>query len=461
MMWSIIRFIWVCLTALVSQTFIGYQSLLPILENENMFASLCDTDEMDSLPCNKQSLRLDLMYTLSVSASYMSYLFFGMICWRYGPKTCILIGGLLETISCILFSFGNDWQCFFSFIGIGIGSAGMILGLIGIPSQYSQTYQGVLYSLLVGCIDGSSGMTYIFLLLYKHYNIRLQILYISLSMCILITSLISYWFVFSTHFTRNTTRYNTMDVFESAFNLTTKPKESKDTGEYLLNTESDNENSINLYASISSEEMTAVTGIHFNSGWTNTFLSIQFGSILIWSMFYMTTIYFYITTLDKQLKWITDDNDKILFGQELFSIMLLLSGLCAVIIGPVIDIFGMKIALIIMVIISFITCISGNINSYDLEISITMIGFILNRFFYNTMTPLLIVTVFGAAKQQFVYGIVLFLSAVINLFGILFDYVTQDVLNGNYLIFNLVTGISCIFATILLIFVLRTNPLVS
>ena len=421
--------------ALVSVTFIGYQSLLIILEKENIFSSLCNSNE--DIPCQAQELRLDLMYTLAVSSSYISYLLFAIFILKYGPKAGFLIGGIMEVIGCIIFSFGYDWPCFISYIIIGVGSSGIILGVIGIPSQYSIKYQGILYSLLIGAIDASSGITYIFLMCYTYLNISFQALYIILSFAILIITVISYFFVFSKHFTRNTTRYETMDVELDV--------------ELPLVTES-----------ISSEEMIGTYNIHFNSTWSDTFYSKQFVSILIWSMFYITYIYFYISTLDKHLRWVTNETeDKILFGQIIFSIMLFASGICGIVTGPLIDAFGMKFALFIMAILSLFTSICSMLKIYKIDISATMIGFILNRFFFFTMCPLLIVTIFGNTKQNFIYGLVLFISACFNLLNIFFDYLTQKVLNGNYSIINMILGILCCLSALQLLYQFRRNPLIT
>ena len=463
--WSGLRFICVCMTAIVSVTFIGYQALLPILEDEGLFQSLCSNDEKK---CDAQSLRLDVMYNVSVFSSYIAYLFFAIIILKYGPRASIVIGGIVETIGCIIFSFSIDWASFCGYIIIAVGSSGIILGLIGIPSQFNIKYQGVLYSLLIGCIDASSGITYIFLIMYKYKNISLQTLYIILSFGIILMTVLSYFFVFSTYFTRTTTRYNTIDV---ELNSPQTRKRIIPPPSVSNSNTSNNENNvplitdddpINLFTSISSEEMVGFYNIHFNSTWQDTFWSMQFVSILVWSMFYMTSIYFYITTLDRHLKWVTNnDEEEILFGQQIFSIMLLSSGLCTIVTGPIIDAFGMKFALCVMAFLSLITSISQTLKIYNLEISLTMIGNILNRFFYFTMAPLIINNVFGAARQNFIYGLVLFISACFNLIGILFDYTSQKAFNGNYSIITLIVGISCCLSAMFLCWNFRNNPLIT
>ena len=169
----------------------------------------------------------------------------------------------------------------------------------------------------------------------------------------------------------------------------------------------------------------------------------------------MLTKYFYITTLEKQLKWITDDNEKqIDNGTYLFSIMLLCSGLFGFVTGPIIDKFGMKFSWVMMGIISCILSVLSVIKIYDLQY-VTMIGMVFNRFFYFAMAPLVIFTIYGPKRQQFMWGTTLFLSSLFNLLGYLLDDIATNVLNGSYMIINVFTGICCLCACLWLAFVLR------
>eukprot|EP01083_Nonionella_stella_P213228 769256_1 len=105
----------------------------------------------------------------------MACLFWGLLSLRFGPKPGIILGALLLTFGSLIFSFGYDWPCFFSYIAMGCGCGGVLFGVLGIPAEYPKI-QGFLFSVLTGCLDASSGITYIFLLLHKHYSISMQIL---------------------------------------------------------------------------------------------------------------------------------------------------------------------------------------------------------------------------------------------------------------------------------------------
>eukprot|EP01084_Bolivina_argentea_P185755 320292_1 len=162
---DVLRLLSIYLAAILSMIIVGYQSLLPILQDENIFSSLCKDE---STSCNAQDLRLDMMYNISITAINGMCIFWGLLCLHYGPIPGILIGGTILTTAALIFSFGWDWGCFFSYIALGAGNGGLILGVIGIPSEYPKI-QGLLFSILVGCLDASSGIAYIFLLLYKYY----------------------------------------------------------------------------------------------------------------------------------------------------------------------------------------------------------------------------------------------------------------------------------------------------
>ena len=182
------------------------------------------------------------------------------------------------------------------------------------------------------------------------------------------------------------------------------------------------------------------TQIKYKMTWKQILRSKEFLCLTLWSALYMTTKYFYITTLDKQIKWLTNnDQHKIDDAQQVFSIMLLSSGCFSIFTGLIIDKGGMKCALIVMAFVSLIGSVCSVITVHNLQ-WFTMLYFVFHRFFYFASAPLLIISIWGEEKQQMLYGLVLFLSAVFNLSGYLLDDIVTNYLNGDYLIINLVTA---------------------
>ena len=161
-----IRLASIYVTSFIVLTVTGYQALLPILYNEGIFSSLC-TDNKSS--CSAQTLRLDLMFDITISGFNMMYLFWGFLVLKYGYKPGIIIGGTLLTCGTFIFSFGWDWPCFFGYIAMGLGRGGVVGGFFIVCAEYPKI-QGLLFSLLIGCFDASCGVYYIFLLLIDKMN---------------------------------------------------------------------------------------------------------------------------------------------------------------------------------------------------------------------------------------------------------------------------------------------------
>ena len=195
---DILRIVSILIAAFSCLVVVGYQALLPILTNEGIFRSLCTEETLnDENQCNKQILRLDLMYNITLTVLNMTCLLWGIVTLKYGSRIGVIIGGILSAISCILFSIGDDWLCFVSYILLGLGPGGIVFGIIGIPPQYP-AIQGTLFSLVVGSFDASAGMFWIFDELYDDpVDISFHALFIGLAVFITIMSIIVYTFVYA------------------------------------------------------------------------------------------------------------------------------------------------------------------------------------------------------------------------------------------------------------------------
>eukprot|EP01084_Bolivina_argentea_P278022 474829_1 len=333
---DVIRILLVLLSGFLSLSVIGFQALLPVLQSEGIFSSLCH-DKKDS-KCNSQSLRLNLMFIVTISVMNMFCMVWGGIIQFKGEKASVIGGGVIMAVSALLFGFGNDWLCFFSYIGIGIGSFGVLFGAVSVPPQYPQI-AGSLSSLFTGSMDASAGVFYIFYIIYDHSNISMQQLFITFSILLLIITLALYFYVFSSIFydEQNQSLVNDTKSNYSAQENVSEQNDEEDVGEIVK--------------------------------------SKKFLCIVVWSSFYMITKYFYIATVNEQLDWINNYNNHHLVtqGQHIFSIMLLCSGVFTIITGPVIDKFGLKVSLCTMGVTSLIVSILSIVKIYHVQY-VTMLG---------------------------------------------------------------------------------------
>jgi hypothetical protein len=84
-------------TFCVALTVVGYQALLPVLVNEGVYGSLCNSNATQTTAakvdapveaCLEQRLSLDLMFTLATSALNMIGLLVGLVMVRFGSRIC-------------------------------------------------------------------------------------------------------------------------------------------------------------------------------------------------------------------------------------------------------------------------------------------------------------------------------------------------------------------------------------
>eukprot|EP01084_Bolivina_argentea_P295935 509602_1 len=456
----ILRLLAINLAAFFAFTVAGFQALLPILHDEGIFASLCEDNKG---PCNKQDLRLDLMYNLSIGALHIICILWGYLCLHCHPKYCILAGGTCITVGSIAFAFGWDWLCFFGYISMGFGSSGIVFGVIAIPAEYPINIQGALFSIITGFVEASSGIYYLFLVLYKDFNVSMKILFLSLGVTTCVLQLSVYLFVFSSYFTKDKKQ---MDVEEQlVVNDKTGeiPKHHSSQDGMATAAEEDPGRTVekkDLENLLKVEKNAAKVTIVWTS-WKQVFTSIEFFSILTFCMMYITTKYFYITTLDEQLTWITNDNHhKVYLGQQIFSVMLLCSGFFTILSGPIIDRGGMKFAVSVLATNSMIIASCSIIKIYNLQ-WFTMALFVFNRFMYFAMAPLLLAAVFGIDRQQFAFGIVGFTGAFFNLTGYVLDYLSMVTFHGNFTFANMFSASCCFVSAVVLINVLWRNANVT
>eukprot|EP01084_Bolivina_argentea_P295936 509603_1 len=441
---DIFRLVLVDLSALVSSSVVGYQALLPMLQDEHIFHSLCDKN--DNEPCRAQNLRLDLMYNVAIGGLHFVCIIWGTLCLKYGGRPVVLISGFLVCAGSIIFSFGWDWPCFVSYIIMGCGCSGMVFGVISIPAEYPVAMQGLLFSILIGCVDAGSGINYIFLLLYKNTNITMKELFLSLGIAVGVLTFFLTVFVFSTSF-KNEIKKAEDDKLLSDDH--TVQKQSIEPIEI-------NENDAGVQSTTDVESKKKVW-----TDWNEVFTSIEFFLLLVFCCLYITTKYFYITTLNDQIKWITDnDKHKIYVSQQVFSVMLLCSGFLAVLNGTIIDKGGMKLALCVQAVASMVMATCSIIKVFNLQ-WFTMICCVFNRFLYFAMAPLLLATVFGVERQQFVYGVICFVAAFFNLTGYLLDDITTSSFNGNFTFANMLLAGLCAVTALSLAMVLRRHPNVT
>ena len=420
---------------------VGYQSLLPILLDNGVFNSYCSTSD----ECKTQSLILSCMFESAVSMINICSLFWGSLCLKYSRRNLMTIGGIICVLSCILFAFGSDWIKFFCFIVLGFGGTGLFFPAFVIPLEYSAKYQGFIFSVLIGGADCSSIIFYFFSLIYDNSSLTLSTLFIVLAMVYAIEILLGPMFVFSDKiFGDQSVRINNDN---STYNDDDYCATEEETLALIKNDKhNDNINDNDKDLQQNKGELSLLTMLSvIIKRLSNDML---FWMLVIWSGFYINTKYFYIASLNQQLKWITDNNtSSIDTGLTAFDI--LLPGICVFspFLGTITNKLGISFSVCMLGIISLIAAITSVIKIYYLQY-FTMICFVFNTFFFFVIAPMIVGSIYGMKEQTTIYGIILCIAAIYNYISYLWDYICIDVVNYNFTIINLCLGISCLLASL-------------
>ena len=440
--WHFFRICTLFTLGFVSLTVVGYQSLLPILLDNGVFNSYCSSNE-----CNTQSLILSWMFESAISVANISCLFWGSLCLKYNRRKLMTSGSVLCIISCILFAFGSDWIKFFSFILLAFGETGLLFPAFVIPLEYDVKYQGFIFSILIGGVDCGAIMFYFFQLIYDNSNTSLSMLFSILAMIYFIEVFLGPMFLFSKKLFSDSISIESIDDDTYDPEATEEEKMALKKNENYANLNDDDDddddesNNDNEVVDDSLLTMLSVIMKRLSN-------DMLFWMIVVWSGFYVNTKYFYIATLNQQLKWITDNNTSLInTAITVFDILLPCACLFSPFSGTITNKLGLSFSVCLLGLISFIAAITSVITMYYLQY-FTMILIVFNRFLFFVIAPMIVGNIYGMKEQTTIYGIILCIAAIYNYISYLWDYICVDVLNYNFTIINLFLGTSCFIASL-------------
>jgi MFS family permease len=395
------------ITFLTTLIIVGYQALLPIMKDAGVYEELCKADE--ATPCHAQQMRMDLMFTLATTVINLNSLFVGFFISRTSPRTSCVTGGLLICAGALVFAMSTEsvpaWIA--GYVLMAFGAPFVVFSMFTVPQRVQPSKRGLAFSLVIGAFDGSAAMTYFMLLLHRHAGFDLRELFLAYATLPAIGLVIG------------------------GFWLHAPPKDSEVGDRQSLN---------------AVEETNSLT----DQSWLrqahladkDVLKTPQFWIITAWIAVFMTSKYFYMQNVDKQLLWIAnDDHELSKLGSEVFSILLPAAGALSPITGYIIDRGGAEISLLCLAIIQGLVGILGVIKIFNLQY-ITMFFLVFNRFLFWAVAPFLLSALYGPRGVSTIYGMALFFAALVNLSNYLWTYLGVIVLDGDWLALVLVLNLT-------------------
>jgi MFS family permease len=155
-------------TFCVALTVVGYQALLPVLVNEGVYGSLCNSNATQTTAakvdapveaCLEQRLSLDLMFTLATSALNMIGLLVGLVMVRFGSRICCIVGCVIIAAGAVAFAFSSDryplWTV--GYVLMGAGGPFVAFSVFSLAA-IAQSYAPLVIAIFVGVFDASASM---------------------------------------------------------------------------------------------------------------------------------------------------------------------------------------------------------------------------------------------------------------------------------------------------------------
>lgn len=182
-------------------------------------------------------------------------------------------------------------------------------------------------------------------------------------------------------------------------------------------------------------------------------LSWPFVLITIWCSVYVTTKYFYLSTYNSQIEWITNNNaeqsEMFIF---VFSIMLPAAGFFTPVTSFLLDRYGSVAAILSLVLCSLLVGVCSVFHVYPLQY-FTMLVIVFKRFLFFASIPFILTNLFGAKfGPTTLYGAALFFASCANLSNYGWTSITFSTLHNNFLVFDVILNALCVAVGIILAF---------
>jgi hypothetical protein len=174
-------------------------------------------------------------------------------------------------------------------------------------------------------------------------------------------------------------------------------------------------------------------------------LSWPFVLMTVWCSVYVTTKYFFVTTYNSQIQWITDNNaEQSEIFIYVFSIMLPVAGLFTPVTSLLLDRWGGPAAILSLVLCSLVVGICGVIKYYPLQY-VTMTVIVFKRFLFFASVPFILTNLFGSTfGPTTLYGVALFFASCMNLTNYAWTHITFTYLHNSFFIFNVTLNALCV-----------------
>lgn len=406
----------------------GFAALKPVLISEGVYSGLCEVG--DEVPCVKQDLKLNSMFTLAAVITNITSLLVGSILDNYGPRVSGIIGAVLIFVASLILKYSATIEFMDGY------KTGYTLLLFGGPFVFISCFQlantfphnsGLILLLLTGAFDSSSALFLVYRLVYQNNIVE------NLS--------ISKFF----------TIYLVVPVFIFICQVTVMPKDSYKTvnnlakiGELgidetdettlLLSTSNSHTSAKSVYEQEQETRLThksgGIYGVCHDMDLVPQLKTPWFILMCLFTTIQMLRINYFLATVRSQEEYLFNGVVAIEINQ-FFDLALPLGGIASIpFIGLLLDNFTTLSVLTILTTVSVIIGICG-ILKFQFLAYLGILMLVVYRPFYYTLVSDYCAKVFGFKTFGTIYGAIICFSGCLNLLQTLFDNLTHFTFNMN------------------------------
>ena len=468
------RVLQVCLAVLyclfAAGVVFGYAAIKPVLIDEGVFHNLCTKKELEdgTLPCYKQEIRLNLMFTIAAVSTNVAALPIGTILDRYGPRICGILGSIFLAIGALLFSFASKITS-----GADLYTPGYFFLALGGPFVFISSFQlsntfpqhsGLILALLTGAFDSSSALFLLFRLLYQGTNGALNtqnlfLVYLAVPLFILLVQI----------FIMPAASYKTVGEIVKAAEAEINAPTPDNASETIIRAARERRESVaseitalldkstNTKRAAREEKKNTHSGVwgalHGYTAWEQI-KTAWFWLITLFTVVQMTRINYFVATIRPQERYLLGSEEAAKTVNDFFDVALPLGGVLSIpFIGSLLDRTSTPFALGFLVVTATVIGILGCLPYMWAAIANVCLFVVYRPFYYTTVSDYA-AKVFGFQTFGKVYGLIICLAGLLNFLQSPLDAATHVVFHLNPVPVNVIlTSIAVVVGTCLVVFV--------
>ncbi|EMC94039.1 hypothetical protein BAUCODRAFT_36510 [Baudoinia panamericana UAMH 10762] len=441
---------------LASGIVFGFAALKPVLIGEGVYREFCTADELaDHVEvCVEQDLRLNFFFAVASTTCNVSALPVGTILDRYGPRVCAVIGSIALAIGSILMGYAFAIPEFDGYI---VGNIFLALGgtFIFVPSfsiaNAFPKFSGTIVATVTGAFDASAAVFLFYRLAYESSNGTFKpekFFFGYLAVPIII---------FVAQFT-----LMTPDGYKSVPQLEMKLEKAEDPTQDVHDSDDElsdaevrrlrahrREHRVSKVADLESligdadfrearehkeEERHVKSGVwgalHGQPAYKQI-ASPWFILITLLTVLQMLRMNFFIATIKTQYEYMLHSEKAAKNINGFFDIALPIGGVAATpVIGLLLDNVSTANMLAILVVLTTAVGVLGSLPFYWAGYGNVVLFVLLRPLYYSAMSDYA-TKVFGFATFGKIYGTIICLSGLVNLFQPAIDALTYEGFHGN------------------------------